>query len=314
MLILVDDSKPFGEAAVICLAKYTTPEVVNCMVTHARGMVSISMTGSVAEQAGLLPQMRFDNTEHIRNYTISIDAAETTTGISAEERSLSIKKLVFTRTAEGFKKPGHIFPVIANKRGLYDCTSVIEGAIDCAEILGLKDEMVTVCDILDEDGMMGDTSHALQLAQRLQLSVVYLSDLLKYKLAKDGLIASKNTLNMMIDGCSIRMCIYELFGHYYEICFSTLELEKVKQELLRTQKWLKENAYDSLSKLPNYQISVSKVAQQLKNNQHLVVYGEQETTYSLCTHIIYEMIFNDLEGELKELTKEAPDYKQVKVI
>jgi 3,4-dihydroxy-2-butanone 4-phosphate synthase len=313
MLILIDDSKPLGEAAFICLAKYTTPEVVNCMVTYAKGMLSISMTEQMAEQAGLFPQARNGNKDQtVRNYTISIDADETTTGISAQERSLSIKKLEQTRTIEGFKKPGHIFPIISNKRGLYDCTSVIEGAADCAKILGLHDGMVTVCDIMDEDGMMGDTSYALQLAQRLQLSVVYLSDLLKYKLIKDGLISSKNTLNILIDGCSIRMCIYELIGQNYEVCFSTLELEKVKQKLVRTQKWLNENPYDSINKLQNFQSSFSKVARQFQSNEHLVVHGEQEPSNTFCTHMIFELIFNDLEDELEALMIETS--KQVKAV
>src|SRR5213080_5125233 len=100
MLILVDDSKLLNEAAIICLADFTSSEVVNNMVTHARGMVSISMTKSIAEQAGLPPQKRYYNPDQAsRNYTVSIDADETTTGISAQERSLSIKKLARTRTA-----------------------------------------------------------------------------------------------------------------------------------------------------------------------------------------------------------------------
>ncbi|MDQ1005296.1 hypothetical protein QFZ28_005874 [Neobacillus niacini] len=165
---------------------------------------------------------------------------------------------------------------------------------------------------MDEEGRMGDTSYALQLAHRLQLSVVYLSDLLKYRLIMDGLLSSKNTLNMLIDGCSIRMYIYELMGRDYEVCLNLLELEKVRTKLMSAKKWLNENPYDSMSKLPNFQRSFSKVARQFKNNEHLVVRGEQEPSNTFCTHRIFELIFNDLEHELKDLMIKTS--KQVKAV
>ncbi|MCQ6282419.1 3,4-dihydroxy-2-butanone-4-phosphate synthase [Bacillus sp. EB600] len=302
MMILVDDSKQLSEAAIICLAEFTSSEVVNNMVTHSRGMVSISMTKSIAEQAGLPPQKRYYNPEQIsRNYTVSIDADETTTGISAQERSLSIKKLARTRTAAGFKQPGHIFPVIANERGLFGCVSVIEGAIDCAEIVGAQDAMVTVCDILDKDGMMGDASYSLKLAQNLQLPVVFMSELLKYKLTIDGLLTSKSKLSMNIDGCTIQIRMYELFGKCYEIFFNESDVDQVYKEILKTQQWLIDNPHDSLDNLPNYRSTASGVAKQLKNNQRLVIHGDLESAYS---DTVYEMILSDLKNELKELAKE----------
>jgi 3,4-dihydroxy-2-butanone 4-phosphate synthase len=305
MLILVDDSKQSTEGAIICLANYTTSKVVNDMVTQARGMLSISMVRSIAEQIGVPPQMRYDNADRVpRNYAVSIDAEETTTGISAQERSFSIQKLERTRTVEGFNKPGHIFPVIANEKGLYGCVSVIEGAIECAEIVGVQGAMVTVCDILDKDGMMGDASYALKLAQNLQLSVVYLSELLKYKLTRDGLLTSKNKLSMNIDGRPVQIRVYELFGRNYEVFFDESKVDQVNKEMLKTQWWLIKNTHDSLNNLPNYQPSASKVAKQFKNNQHLVIHGELEPTSFIYNHMIYELILHDLENELNELAKE----------
>jgi 3,4-dihydroxy 2-butanone 4-phosphate synthase/GTP cyclohydrolase II len=296
MLILVDDSKQLTEAALICLADYTTPEVVNKMVTHARGMVSISMARSIAEQAGLSPQKgSFHPEQSSRNYTVSIDAEETTTGISAYERSISIKKLAKIRTVKGFKKPGHIFPVIADERGLYGHVSVIEGAIDCAEIIGVQDAMVTVCDILNQDGGIGDESHSLKLAQKLHVPVIYLSEVLKYKLTKDGLLASRTKQGINIDGISFQMRRYELQGKEYAIFFDEFDINQVKKEIVMTKHWLMDNIQESLELLPNYQSTFSKAIKQLNHHHCLIIQGEREARH--CS-MVYEVILHDLEVEL----------------
>jgi 3,4-dihydroxy 2-butanone 4-phosphate synthase / GTP cyclohydrolase II len=305
MLILLDDSKTPEEAALICLAEHTTPEVVNHMCTHARGIVSVCVPKQIAEQINLPLQKKYRGSNAVtRDYTVSIDAVETTTGISAQERSFSIKKFANTKTADGFVKPGHIFPVIAKKNGLYASSSVIEGAVDIAKMIALEDRMVTVCDILDMEGRMADERAAVELAQKIGVGIVYLSDLLKYKLQIDNLIESKVVTDIKIENYEIRIFKYNFPGGNYEVCFSKLEPEHVNRELQKIRLWLGKGDYRCDEYFPNYFSSIYDTIKEFKNNQSLIIVGDNKSSYTFSVRIIFETIINDVESSLKVLTKE----------
>jgi 3,4-dihydroxy 2-butanone 4-phosphate synthase/GTP cyclohydrolase II len=167
-VILIDDSKSPCETAMICLAEYAEPDAINMMIKYAKGMVSVGMTPEMEKRVGLPRQTLNESpgSPFVRNYTVSIDADETTTGISAPERSLSIKKLASTRTHDGFRQPGHIFPVVGEEGGLYKKIALIEGSLDFAR-LSNKPGMTVICEILDSTGHMANEGYARELAEGL---------------------------------------------------------------------------------------------------------------------------------------------------
>lgn len=197
-VIVIDDSQEREQAAMICLAEYAEPEVINQMIKHARGIVSVAMTPDMALQAEL-PSQRgvYVQDTSCRNYTVSIDADETTTGISAFERSFSIKKLASTGSSHGFKKPGHIFPVISHPDRLYGTTSVVEAALDLAT-LSDKPGMVVLCDLLDLQGEMADGDYAQRLAKQLRIPCIYVSEILNWRMLKEGLLTSHQTISVPV--------------------------------------------------------------------------------------------------------------------
>lgn len=199
-LIVIDDSKEEQQAAMICLAEFAEPEVINQMIKHAGGIVSVAMTPDMALRAEL-PNQRgiYGLDTNCRNYTISIDADETTTGISAFERSFSIKKLASTGSSNGFKKPGHIFPVVSHPDRLYGTTSVVEAALDLAA-LSEKTGMAVLCDLLDLQGDMADGVYAQRLAKQLRVPCIYVSEILTWRMIKEGLLTSRKTISVPVAG------------------------------------------------------------------------------------------------------------------
>jgi 3,4-dihydroxy-2-butanone 4-phosphate synthase len=230
-LIVIDDSRVNGNAAMICLAELAEPESINLMIKHARGIVSVGMTQDMALRAGLTNQNAavLDLYPNSRQYTISMDADETTTGISAFERSFSIKKLASTCSSLGFKKPGHIFPVVCHKDRLFEHVSVLEAAVDLAIISG-KSDMVVICDILDLHGNMADGLYAYNLANHLGIPCVYISEILEYRLIHEGLLNLPKTVSMQVEGKSIDLISYSIHDQIFNVA---IHLE-VKEKMLQT--------------------------------------------------------------------------------
>ncbi|MDO8644364.1 MAG: bifunctional 3,4-dihydroxy-2-butanone-4-phosphate synthase/GTP cyclohydrolase II [bacterium] len=211
MIVLVDDASRENEGDLVLAAEKVTPEAVNFMARHGRGLICLALTSEKADQLGL-PPMVTDNTSSFgTGFTVSIDAKEgTSSGISAADRAVTILKAV----QEGarptdFVRPGHIFPLRAKKGGVLVRSGHTEGSVDLARLAGLQSAGV-ICEIMREDGEMARMPDLEKFAQEHGLPIVSIADLISYRTRKERLIrrVSEATLPSEFGG-EFRIVAYE---------------------------------------------------------------------------------------------------------
>lgn len=181
IIVIVDDEGRENEGDLYVAAEMATPENVNFMAKYARGLICTPMKKQRLDELGL-PQMVQNNTDpKCTGFTISIDATETTTGISAHERSTTIMKLVKPdTTSKGFTSPGHIFPLAAVDGGVIERNGHTEAAVDLAELAGLYPAGV-ICEIMNEDGTMARVPELIEYVKVHNFKIITIEDLIEYK-------------------------------------------------------------------------------------------------------------------------------------
>lgn len=183
MIILVDDEDRENEGDLCAVAEKVTPEIINFMAKHARGLICLALTPEIASSLELEP-MTLNNTSPLGTaFTVSIDAKEgITTGISAKERALTILKTMEDGAGrKDFTSPGHIFPLIARKGGVLVRAGQTEGGVDLALLAGFKGGAV-ICEIMDNDGTMMRMPKLLKFGKKYDIPVYTIADLIRYKL------------------------------------------------------------------------------------------------------------------------------------
>lgn len=191
MVIITDDEDRENEGDLIMAACHATPEAVNFITHHGRGLICTPMTAERAEQLDL-PLMVQRNTERMGTaFTVSVDAVKnTTTGISASDRAQTIRILADPDTGpDDLLRPGHIFPVVAKPGGVLKRTGHTEVAVDLARMAGLEPVGV-LCEILDEDGTMARLPQLEALAEKHNLRICTIADIIAYRLLKEKLVTS----------------------------------------------------------------------------------------------------------------------------
>ncbi|OIJ10712.1 bifunctional 3,4-dihydroxy-2-butanone 4-phosphate synthase/GTP cyclohydrolase II [Anaerobacillus alkalilacustris] len=188
VVIVCDDEDRENEGDFVSLAEKTTPEVINFMITHGRGLVCTPITEKRARQLELLPMVDRNTDPHGTAFTVSVDYKTTTTGISAHERSDTILALI-NEDIKGsdFKKPGHIFPLVAKDGGVLRRAGHTEAAIDLARLSGAKPAGV-ICEIINEDGTMARVPDLRKIADEHDLKMITIKDLIQYRNRKDKLV------------------------------------------------------------------------------------------------------------------------------
>lgn len=188
MVIVVDDEGRENEGDFIIAAEKVTPEDVNFMTKYGRGLICVPLTKERVEQLEL-PQMVEKNTDDMKTaFTISIDHRNTTTGISAHERALTIRALTDTFvTAEDFNRPGHVFPLRAQEGGVLKRAGHTEAAIDLCRLAGLYPAAV-ICEIMNDDGSMARVPQLEVIAKKFGLRIVTVADLIRYRMRHDRLV------------------------------------------------------------------------------------------------------------------------------
>ncbi|WP_368646006.1 bifunctional 3,4-dihydroxy-2-butanone-4-phosphate synthase/GTP cyclohydrolase II [Alkalibacterium putridalgicola] len=191
-VIIVDDEDRENEGDFVCAAEFATPENVNFMAKYARGLICMPMTKEYTKKLGL-PQMSSLNTdEHTTAFTISIDHADTTTGISAGERSLTAMKTVEEgATPNDFKRPGHMFPLEAVEGGVLARNGHTEATVDLMRLSGLK-PVGLCCEIMNDDGSMARRDDLLKIAEEHDLKIGTITDLIEYRKANEELIVRES--------------------------------------------------------------------------------------------------------------------------
>lgn len=196
VIIVVDDEDRENEGDFIALAEKCSPEVINFMVTHGRGLVCTPITESRAKELELQPMVDRNTDSLGTAFTVSVDHKSTKTGISAHERSDTIKALINPGDKKGdFNRPGHIFPLIAKEGGVLRRAGHTEAAVDLAKMAGAYPAGI-ICEIMNEDGSMARVPQLREIADRFDLKMITIKDLIKYRNKKDTLIRKEVEVNL----------------------------------------------------------------------------------------------------------------------
>lgn len=189
MFILVDDEDRENEGDLVIPAQMATPDAINFMATHGRGLICLALGKARVDQLGLSLMSRHNGTRHETAFTISIEAKEgVTTGISAADRARTVSVAIdASKGPEHIVTPGHIFPLVAKEGGVLIRAGHTEAAVDVARLAGLNPSGV-ICEIMREDGTMARMDDLAAFAQRHGLKVGTIRDLIAYRLKKDHLV------------------------------------------------------------------------------------------------------------------------------
>lgn len=188
VILVIDDPDRENEGDLVCAAEFATTENVNLMASQAKGLICMPMSREWCEKLGLEQMVSVNTDNHSTAFTVSIDHVDTTTGISAVERSVTAMKTVEDGAKpEDFRRPGHMFPLEAKDGGVLKRTGHTEATVDLVALAGLK-PVGLCCEIMREDGTMMRTTELLQFAEQLDMTVVTIADLVKYRLKQDSLI------------------------------------------------------------------------------------------------------------------------------
>jgi 3,4-dihydroxy 2-butanone 4-phosphate synthase/GTP cyclohydrolase II len=210
IIIVVDDEDRENEGDFICAAEKVSPEIINFMATHGRGLICTPLTESQCQKLNLRPMVDANTSHHETAFTVSIDLKGfgCSTGISAYDRSTGIKRLTDVDVqSSDYARPGHIFPLIAKEGGVLRRAGHTEAAVDFARLAGLFPAGVLV-EILNEDGTMARLGDLFAIAERFQLKIVSIADLIEYRTKHEKLIERLISVDMPTEFGAFEMIAY----------------------------------------------------------------------------------------------------------
>ncbi len=196
IILVTDDEDRENEGDFICAAEFATTENLNFMATYGKGLICMPMSKEICEKLKL-PQMVADNTDnHETAFTVSIDYAGTTTGISAEERGMTARHCVSeVAKPEDFRRPGHMFPLLAKKNGVLERNGHTEATVDLMRLAGLK-ECGLCCEIMREDGTMMRTTELMELAEKWNICFITIAAIQEYRKKHEKLVECAAVANL----------------------------------------------------------------------------------------------------------------------
>ena len=188
MILATDDPDRENEGDLICAAQYADTAALNFMAVHGKGLICMPMSQEYAARLKL-PQMVSQNTDnHETAFTVSIDHVSTATGISAQERSVTAMKCADPASApEDFRRPGHMFPLLARKNGVLERAGHTEATVDLLRLAGLK-TCGLCCEIMEEDGTMMRTPRLMEMAEAWNMPIITIKDLIAYRKCHEKLV------------------------------------------------------------------------------------------------------------------------------
>ena len=198
LVIVVDDEDRENEGDFITAAENVTPEIINFMSTYGRGLICAPLSEALCEKFKLQPMVSDNTSLHATPFTVSIDllGQGCTTGISASDRAKTVQALVNPASIpEDFGRPGHIFPLRAKKGGVLRRTGHTEATVDLSRIAGFSEAGVLV-EIMNEDGSMARLPQLKEIAERFDLKLISIKDLIEYRLNKETLISEEERVHM----------------------------------------------------------------------------------------------------------------------
>ncbi|MDR6884395.1 bifunctional 3,4-dihydroxy-2-butanone-4-phosphate synthase/GTP cyclohydrolase II [Bacillus sp. 3255] len=208
VIIAVDDEDRENEGDFIALADKTTPEVINFMIKEGRGLVCAPITEERAQELDLPPMVARNTDYHGTAFTVSVDHIETSTGISAHERSRTVMGLIHPATKpQDFRRPGHIFPLIAKKGGVLRRAGHTEAAVDLAILCGSYPAAV-ICEVIKEDGTMARVPDLMEIAEKHNLCLITIQDLIQYRNRQEKLVQREVEINLPTDFGTFKAIAY----------------------------------------------------------------------------------------------------------
>ena len=188
IIIVIDDEDRENEGDLVMAAEKVTGEAINFMATYGKGLICTPMEEEILKELQINSMVENNTDNHETAFTVSVDYKDTTTGISAYERALTISKLLGNDVKpEDFRRPGHVFPLAARKNGVLERTGHTEAAVDLAKLAGLKGAGV-ICEVMKEDGHMARTEDLIKMAKEHNLKIITVKSLLEYRKANEKII------------------------------------------------------------------------------------------------------------------------------
>ncbi|CEO29572.1 bifunctional 3,4-dihydroxy-2-butanone-4-phosphate synthase/GTP cyclohydrolase II [Paraclostridium sordellii] len=195
IVIVVDDEDRENEGDLLMAAECVTPEAINFMATYGRGLICMPIDEEKAKALNLHPMVENNTDNHETAFTVSIDHIDTTTGISAYERAFTIQKVLKDSEPLDFRRPGHIFPLIAKSGGVLKRVGHTEAAVDLSRLAGLEPAGV-ICEIMSKDGTMARTTELMEFVKKHNLKIITIADLVDYRRTRENLVERVVEVNM----------------------------------------------------------------------------------------------------------------------
>jgi len=226
MVVMVDDEDRENEGDLVYASTFSTPQKVNFMASNAKGLICVAVSKKIANRLDLSPMVKDNDSSYETAFTISVDAKEATTGISAAERDMTIKILSDnTSQPTELVRPGHIFPLIAKEGGALVRIGHTEGSVDLCRLSGLAESAV-ICEIMKDDGTMARRPDLDIFCKDHNLNIVYISDIVEYRMLHESLIQiiSESTTEFM--GTSVKR--YDILDNQdnHHIAYTFGEIKK----------------------------------------------------------------------------------------
>ncbi len=208
IIIVVDDEDRENEGDFLALAEQASPEVINFMITEGRGLVCVPITQERADELSLAQMVSENTDKHSTAFTISIDHRDSTTGISAHERAATIKQMINPAArGEDFRRPGHVFPLVAKDGGVLRRAGHTEAAIDLARLAGAYPAGV-ICEIINEDGSMARVADLEKVAKSHGLKMITVAELIRYRRSSEILVQQEVCVDLATEYGDFQAIVY----------------------------------------------------------------------------------------------------------
>ncbi len=267
MIVMVDDEDRENEGDLVYACTFSDTQKVNFMISQARGILCTALNTKIAKRLELNPMVTNNSSSHETAFTVSVDAKEATTGVSAYERDMTIKLLAdYSTKAYDLVRPGHIFPLIAKDGGVLVRTGHTEGSVDLCRLAGLT-EVAAICEIVKEDGQMARRPDLDEFCKKYNLHMVYISDIVEYRIKHESLIRVLAESKVEFMGSAVRK--YEILDHK-ELHHRAFRFGEVKSECAVKFHTIRSD-YELLNSHETYQ-SLMESIEYLKKHGGIVVF------------------------------------------
>ncbi|PGM52716.1 bifunctional 3,4-dihydroxy-2-butanone-4-phosphate synthase/GTP cyclohydrolase II [Bacillus sp. AFS053548] len=208
IIIVCDDEDRENEGDFVVIGEFATPENINFMATHGRGLICAPVSEEIAKKLDLYEMVAKNTDSHGTAFTVSIDHIDSTTGISAFERSHTVLQMLNDEsTGADFRRPGHMFPLVAKNGGVIERPGHTEAAVDLARMAGSK-EVGVICEIMNDDGTMARVPNLIQIANKFNLKMITIKDLIHYRQETEQLVKREVEIKLPTDFGDFKMIGY----------------------------------------------------------------------------------------------------------